>query len=792
MNMNISTDDNDLGLALIGRETELALLRKKMSQIASGTGAVVLIEGEAGVGKSRLTSVVEDICAHGQMLFLRGRGTPENASEPYGILSDALQDCNGERARREEGELAAVLEESGPQIRKVLQSREAAKDGPLQQRLFEVRFARLIADMSRRRPVVLCLDDLHRADPLSMKLLGLLTRTCASEAVLILATYTPEEIRQTDEAGRAWSATVWELSSRVQCERLKLRRLTRPETHGLVESCLGEAEFDQGLVDLLHNRTGGVPLLLIEYLKTLQQEGVWSENDGSWVGLSADRLDVPTAMRAALEPRLDDLSEREKRLLGHAAVQGEQFEGAAVAETMDETPLGILRELNRLQLDRRLIEQSAGGFRFTHPMLAEVLRDSLPEYERCTAHGRLATRVARRNPGQVEQIARHLTAAGLHSQSLPYLTESAKRAQAKGAYTEAHRFLSQALKIHKALDTSGPEQLSLLLDLAATEDRLGRWSESEEHSQESLRLSQRRQNERAGALAKLQLAQLRRHSGDWAEVLRQSHEALEIFERLGDKTSCAWVMLRLGEIALERSRVAEAMGHLKVAEKLSEGATDRLSAQVELTYGVAAAVRGQYVEAVVRFARALRNFRKLGDDFAICRTFHELGLLHTAQGHSQNALRCHDESLLLARQMGTVEMVTRALVGRARAYIASDKDQAAAASCAAARVLISRMGDRRGLASCGIPEAAIHRRRGNHAAAEELLWETRTVLQQMEDLFGVGECDRELGLVLHARGDVTGARRCLDRSARFFRQIGAIMSARKTQRMLPDLTAGRS
>ena len=118
-----------------------------------------------------------------------------------------------------------------------------------------------------------------------------------------------------------------------------------------------------------------------------------------------------------------------------------------------------------------------------------------------------------------------------------------------------------------------------------------------------------------------------------------------------------------------------------------------LSVSADATH-FAAAVRGQYVEAVVRFARALRSFRKLGDRLATCRTFHELGLLHTAQGHSGNALRCHNESLTLAREMGAAEMVTRALVGRARAYIASGNAHAAATSCAAARVQMSRMGDR--------------------------------------------------------------------------------------------------
>ena len=122
MPVGASQNNTELRPALIGREADLALLREKMSIAAAGIGSIVLIAGETGVGKTRLVSAAEEICAHGRMLFLRGRGTRENGNAAYGLFSEVLEGCNRHGSSQEGQKLTAIAEESGLQFREIAPS----------------------------------------------------------------------------------------------------------------------------------------------------------------------------------------------------------------------------------------------------------------------------------------------------------------------------------------------------------------------------------------------------------------------------------------------------------------------------------------------------------------------------------------------------------------------------------------------------------------------------------------------------------------------------------------------
>ena len=776
--------------ALIGREPDLALLRERMSLAAAGSGSVLLLAGEMGLGKTRLVAEVEQLCRHSRMLFLCGRGDPAQSGVAYGLFAGVLRDLARHATPHECEKLSAMIDRLAPHLRSAAypENRELSgspqvSDPVLRQSLFLARLTRLITAMSRQRPLVLCLEDLHLADSASLQLLRCLAGRCASHALLVLATFRPEEVRTAvaEEHGRQLSAVVWDLSSLAHFQLLRLQNLSRAQTRELMNSCLGRAEFDEGLVDLLHCRTRGIPLLVIEYLELLLQRGLLCECGGTWVNADIDGVKIPDSMRLSLQERLQDLSDEERTLLCHAAVQGERFEGTAVAETMDRDLLTTLRMVARLQRNTHLVEQCEGGFRFGHPLLAEMLCDLLPEMELRAVHGRLATYFR-------ERLAYHLRGAGQWAGALPYLIASGRRAYANGACREARRFLNQALAAHEAIGEPAAlsQRLEILLDLAVAEARLGLYKQSEEHCLAVLRHARR--GPLVEGRARLQLAELRHRTGMWFEAVQLSREALEIFTAQDCGTEAGWARLRLAEIAIGRCRLAEAVAHLTDAQR-SAHQDALLAAEIQRLFGVVAAVRGQSVEAVVRCSKALVCYRRLSNRVAMCRAIHELGTVHLAQDRWEPSLVCYQAAARLARELGTTDLLTRALVGQARAHSGGGNTDAASAACLAARALMSQTQDRTGLAACALAEAGIRRHRAQYAAAEELLLEWKPVLRGLENLLGVAECDRELGLLRRQRGDIEGTRQYLEASSRRFREIGALGEARKAHRLLSAISS---
>jgi tetratricopeptide (TPR) repeat protein len=250
------------------------------------------------------------------------------------------------------------------------------------------------------------------------------------------------------------------------------------------------------------------------------------------------------------------------------------------------------------------------------------------------------------------------------------------------------------------------------------------------------------------------------------------------------------VYARLGGLALEQARLDEGSESLGQARLLARQGGDKAAlGVVSFGLGVVGQQRGQYLAAVLHYTEALQAFRQADHRYGICQVYHRFGELHAAQQRWPEALKCYAESARLARQMGAVSLLAHILAGTALAQLGAGDGAAASASCAAARMYMEQMGDRRGLAECDKVEGVIHRQQAQYAPAEELLERGRKLYLVLGIRLGVAECERELGLLLQGCGDVEGARQRLQESSALFGRIGAREEARRAEELLAALAA---
>jgi predicted ATPase len=444
---------------LVGREEELGLLRRHWAQVQEGHGQVVLLSGEAGIGKSRLVRELYEAVGPDQATGLVFRCAPyyqQSALYPViehlrrlvrasGEETPEVQCARLEQALRRAGApvpevlplLAALLALPHPEDYPPLQlSPERQK-----QKTQEALIAWLVAEAAQQ-PVLMVWEDLHWADPSTLELLGLLLDQAPTVRLLTVMTCRPTFVPP-------WAP-------RATLTQLTLTRLTRPQVEAMVQRVAGGKALPAAVLRQMVARADGVPLFVEELTKTVLEAGRLqeaAEHDDLAGSLSA--LAIPATLQDALRARLDRLTEG-KVVAQLGAVLGRTFayELLRAVAPLDEPALW--RGLGQLVQAEVLYQRGAlpqATYLFKHALIQEAAYQSLLKSTRQQYHQRIAqvleTRFSELVETQPELLAYHYTEAGLIEQAIPSWQRAGQRAIQRSAHAEAIAHLSKGLELLK-------------------------------------------------------------------------------------------------------------------------------------------------------------------------------------------------------------------------------------------------------------------------------------------------------------------------------------------------------
>jgi DNA-binding SARP family transcriptional activator len=370
--------------SLIGREEEWASLLRSWNRVRQGRGGVVLLEGEAGVGKSRLAEeFLRWVVADGGTV-LRGRGYDARAGIPYGPVVEALQDAldaPGLTGTSPEWltEVARLL----PELRRrysALPEPAPPADSAEGWRLFEG-VAQVLLALAAERPVLVSIDDLQWCDGDSCNLIRFLTRRLERAPVLWLGTFTLGELERDAPSARLCRV----LRARAQAEPISIGPLSEEQLWRLMRE-MGHVSSPTGARRFAHRVyriTGGNPFYAIELLKTMFGQGLLQvdEHSGEWTisssGLGQGReLPVSRTVHDVIAERVERLPEELREVLITIAVAGAGCRPALLSHVHGISRLHAAWVSNALA-ERRLVVEQGGVYRCAHPVIAHVVRDGL-------------------------------------------------------------------------------------------------------------------------------------------------------------------------------------------------------------------------------------------------------------------------------------------------------------------------------------------------------------------------------------------------------------------------------
>jgi predicted ATPase len=326
----------------VGREQEGAALRAGFEEAAAGRGSVLCVTGEPGLGKSTLAErFVDELTAGGLAFVARGRCSERLAgAEAYlpflEALDSLLQGDGGAPAARAMKLLApswyaqlAPLAGDDPALAPAIAE---ARDASQERRKREL--AVFLGELSRQRPVVVFLDDVHWADPSSVDLLAYLGGRCAWLRLLLVLTYRPSDLLR---AEHPFGPVKLDLEGRGVCREVALPFLSRADFDRYLALAFAGHQFPEELAAVLHARTEGNPLFMVDLLRYLRDRGVIVQDQGCWVlarALPDLPRDLPASIRAMVQRTVDQLIAADRHLLMAASVFGPEFGSVGLSEVL--------------------------------------------------------------------------------------------------------------------------------------------------------------------------------------------------------------------------------------------------------------------------------------------------------------------------------------------------------------------------------------------------------------------------------------------------------------------------
>jgi class 3 adenylate cyclase/predicted ATPase len=448
--------------ALVGREEETEILLRRWSKVRSGEGQVVLLSGEAGVGKSRLTADVEEIIAREPHTRLRCFCSPQHTNSALHPIIRQMGRAAGlahdDMSQRKLDKLDLLLNQTSTPAHDAALLAEMLSlpnDGrypilelPPQQRrqkTLEALIVQLIA-VARSYPVLMVFEDAHWADPTSLELLGRMVERIQTRRVLLIVTFRPE------------FEPSWIGYSHVSS--VILSRLAPRHVGVMIEHIVGNKPLPANIRQDIIERTDGIPLFVEEMTKAVLEAETESEAQRTAAQVPSPLLSVPPSLHASLMARLDRLgAAREVAQIGAAI--GREFSHSLLAAVACKPEASLRSALNNLNRAGLLFQRGVppdATYLFKHALVQDAAYGLLLREPRRALHARIAeileTRFTELAENQPELLARHYTEAGQIEKAAGQWGRAGQRSAQRSALVEAADQLKRALDQIATLPTT--------------------------------------------------------------------------------------------------------------------------------------------------------------------------------------------------------------------------------------------------------------------------------------------------------------------------------------------------
>lgn len=696
--------DEDVGERFVNREAELERLSSVLTTVLDGSPGFVLVSGEAGIGKTTLLSAFADRARERDVEFALGR-CESSGGGPYGPILEAFDGVAG-------GE--AVIDT----VRSIDAGGTTGGDGEFESKqaidarreatFYEV--AQDVRSLVERRPLVVFLDDLQRATAGTVELLGYVARNVDDGRLLVGGAYRPADV-----PGDHYLSRTVESIPEERLERVELDRFGREDTRGLVEWMLETRSVPSEFVATVHDRTGGNPLFVEESVKRLREEHLVDPD----LGIYPEELspnEVPEAIEATVDMRLDALDERSRGVLEAGAVVGDPIPIDLLA-TVSTVPEPALRDRVDVLVGARIWERTGEGdvVRFPSGVIRETVLERIDDARRQRLHRSVAAVMRKRDreaKKHYASVAEHYDLAGDREETLEFFRKAGEAAEQVFAHRDAISHYRRALELARA-EGRQAETLEILRTLGRIYYAVGEFEESLKHFEF---VRDRTDDETTRCEMYNREIDVLTTRGEFEEALSRVEDAryLEGTDRTEAKLLSVegWVHHRLGEHGTAAQTFERELA-------IAEGIDDDRLARAHHDVGGGRLYLGEIEAAIDHFETALDNWDRT--EHRRASTYNNLGIAHRRGGDVEAAIDSYERALEIAEETDHVHNKSLAISNLSPAHAQVGNLDRAIEYAERSRDVCERIGDDIGVAISMANLGTHHVSHGDYAAARDVL-----------------------------------------------------------------------
>jgi DNA-binding SARP family transcriptional activator len=553
---------------LVGRQTELTRLRQRLQAAWRGTGQVILVTGEAGVGKSRLVEELGAAATARGTRMLVGRAFETEQILPFRPWVDALRAALREMhdAPAVSSSRRAALARLFPELGGGDAPPPITREGHLH--LFESLDA-MLAELARSQPLLVVLEDLHWADEMSVRLFAFVARRLVERSILLVASARDEDLAEAPTLTRL----VDELAVLPHVDHIALGALSASATATLVRALARAGSNATRLADTadrVWRLSEGNPFVIVETMRSLR-EGRLPDGAG---------VELPRRVREMIAARLGRLSPRAQELARLASVFTREIEFPVLQRAAGLSRRETAEAVEEL-VRRRILDAVGERFDFTHARLREAVYQSLLAPRRQAMHAAIGEAVEAVYAGRLDemydQLAQHFSRADEPGRALTYLVHLADKVARSYALEEAVRLLHDALAASERLPPGGSRgrRLDVVYRLAHVLAMLGRSTEARDLLLRHEPLVASLAQPTLSGTYHFWLAYTYGNLSDSQSAIRHAQRALEEAARGGDDVTMGKASYALSRESYMLSRPREGIAQGRQAVALLERSDER-------------------------------------------------------------------------------------------------------------------------------------------------------------------------------------------------------------------------